>query len=131
MITFPPPPGLTCARCQRPFNKDLAHWSADGWKHAGACSRLCTMPDCDKPHSAKGLCKTHHTRLRRYGDPQQASRNPLVIEDIEWMVETGEHLYGAVKRTGRTVAALEKGLDRAGRMDLFYKLKHRMVPVAA
>lgn len=131
MITFPPPPGLTCAHCHQRFFGALAHWSADGWQHAGKCSRLCTMPDCDRPHDAAGYCKTHYTRHRRYGDPAQTSRNPLIIEDVEWMVETGEHLEGVAKRTGRTVVGLTRALEREDRYDLVSKLKSRRLVAVA
>lgn len=29
----------------------------------------CTIPDCKRPHLAKGLCRMHYKRNWRYGDP--------------------------------------------------------------
>lgn len=31
--------------------------------------RICSVPSCDKPHVAKGFCKTHWYRWRTQGDP--------------------------------------------------------------
>jgi len=30
--------------------------------------RICSVPDCDKPHSSRGYCKTHAARFRKHGD---------------------------------------------------------------
>ena len=32
--------------------------------------RICTVPDCDRPHVAKGYCRAHYYRVKRHGDPQ-------------------------------------------------------------
>lgn len=34
-----------------------------------ANSRLCSIPDCGKPHLARGWCNAHWLRWSRYGDP--------------------------------------------------------------
>lgn len=34
----------------------------------------CTLPDCGKPHEAKGYCKTHYQRWLRTGDPYPRCR---------------------------------------------------------
>lgn len=34
-----------------------------------ASSRLCSIPDCSKPHEAHGWCSAHYQRQRKYGDP--------------------------------------------------------------
>lgn len=34
-----------------------------------ATSRLCSIPDCDKPFNAKGFCQRHYIRFLKYGDP--------------------------------------------------------------
>lgn len=31
--------------------------------------RLCSVSGCRKPHEAKGLCRSHYVRARKYGDP--------------------------------------------------------------
>lgn len=30
---------------------------------------VCSIPDCGKPHVARGLCTAHYTRWRKHGDP--------------------------------------------------------------
>jgi hypothetical protein len=41
-----------------------------------AHSRLCSIPDCSKPHKSKGYCEAHYTRLLRHGDPLGGSTSP-------------------------------------------------------
>lgn len=31
--------------------------------------RICSIPGCNKPHSARGWCVRHYTRWRNHGDP--------------------------------------------------------------
>ena len=40
-----------------------------------AAAPPCTLEECDKGTFARGLCTTHYSRQRRYGDPSIA-RNP-------------------------------------------------------
>lgn len=139
MITSPPP-GLTCHRCEEPFQGKLALRTTSGWQHHGRCPgvRACSVADCDRKHKGHGYCQMHLKRYRKTGDPTQTlarfmppeTGSPLVIEDVEWMVETGEHVLGAAQRTGRSVAALEKALERAGRRDLYLALKSRVLVAA-
>lgn len=32
-------------------------------------SKVCTIGGCEKPRSARGFCKSHYMRFRRYGNP--------------------------------------------------------------
>ncbi|MBB3411196.1 hypothetical protein FHT87_005149 [Rhizobium sp. BK316] len=41
-----------------------------------AKSRLCSIPDCGKPHYGRGLCNKHWQRLRKYGDPHISKTTP-------------------------------------------------------
>jgi len=34
-----------------------------------ASSRLCSIPNCSKPHFTQGFCCAHYRRLQRHGDP--------------------------------------------------------------
>jgi hypothetical protein len=34
-----------------------------------AATRLCSVPDCDKPHFGLGYCQGHYLRVTRHGDP--------------------------------------------------------------
>ena len=55
---------------------------------------------------------THRTTLER-------------LEDLEWMVETGENAAGAAVRLGITVGAIDKWCRNHGRPDLFRRLHDR------
>lgn len=50
-----------------------------------ANSRLCSIPDCDKPHYCNGFCKMHYTRILRHGDPS-GGRTPRG-EPLRWVHE--------------------------------------------
>ena len=34
-----------------------------------ANSRLCSIPDCGKPHDSHGFCRPHYARWKRHGNP--------------------------------------------------------------
>jgi hypothetical protein len=128
------PPGLTCAGCHNPFGGQTAKATRAGWVHSEQCPpRLCTIGDCQERAHARTYCRLHYQRWAKHGDPtktlEEARAEAIVhmIEDVEWMVETGEHLEGACKRLGKRPDTLEQALYRAGRKDLYLALKHRMV----
>jgi hypothetical protein len=58
----------------------------------------------------------------RGGAPSRARE---LIEDLEWMADTGESLQGAAARLQRTAAAIERSLLRNGRSDLVSRLRAR------
>lgn len=41
-----------------------------------APQRLCCIPDCDKPHIARGWCKAHYERWKRNGSPLLGNVGP-------------------------------------------------------
>lgn len=119
-------PGLTCATCGHPFDGRLARRTETGWTHTHNCA-LCAVDDCEKPVHSAGFCGAHWHRWRRHGDPLGGRPTPrrLEIEDVEWMVETGENLTGAARRLERSTEALLQSLRRRGRNDLASKLTAR------
>jgi len=48
-----------------------------------AKSRLCSIPDCGKPHEARGYCNKHYKRLRAFGDP--LGGNTFEGEPLAWL----------------------------------------------
>ena len=79
-----------------------------------ATARLCSVPDCGKPHYANGWCPKHNYRWRTHGDPL-AGRTPwkepegylhrvvLPYEDeacLSWPYNTTQRGYGRI-RIGR------------------------------
>lgn len=96
----------------------------------GVIGGNCVVDDCGKPVVAHRFCRRHYTRWYRYGDPHVGRQiNPPLtagdIEDIEWMVETGESLTGAARRCHRSTEALRRALSRADRRDLTAALTAR------
>lgn len=47
--------------------------------------RQCTVPNCDRPHDAKGYCRKHYARWKRHGDPELAARE--VGAPAQFMIE--------------------------------------------
>jgi hypothetical protein len=41
--------------------------------NASAVVTKCTVPECERPHKAKGYCLMHYRRCRRTGDPANAN----------------------------------------------------------
>lgn len=102
---------LTCSVCHRHFRRLPARWTELGYKHANG-------RDCMAPLTADEV------------RAKKAKQRAEFIEDVAWMVETGESISGAVKRFGMTYGALEKALTRANRLDLLRALSRRERKVA-
>lgn len=84
----------------------------------------CSIPGCEKPARARGWCQSHYGGWRRTGNPLDLkfSTSPeslaAFIEDVEWMLQTGESPEMAAVRLRATINAVEIRLRRAGRDDL-------------
>ena len=69
--------------------------------------------------SAGGICDTCYRRQRTYGD-MNTNRSPRrradLLEDIDWMAETGESLRGAAVRLDVTYSYLVGILSKTGRI---------------
>ena len=71
--------------------------------------RTCSVEGCERPHNARGYCRTHYGHMVEGRVPCR----PLTVsvedrlEDLRFMAETGESLMGAAARLGIT----ERGLD--------------------
>jgi hypothetical protein len=84
-----------------------------------ATSRLCSIPDCDKPHYGFGWCRRHYHRNKTYGDPNAGCAfrgapmqwlfSNTTHEDRDdcliWPFARGSKGYGSVKFRGRTMGA--------------------------
>ena len=40
----------------------------------------CAVPNCPKPHDAKGYCTTHYWRWKTYGDPLTLSPRRVALD---------------------------------------------------
>lgn len=96
------PPGLTCTRCEKHLYPHLARATDNGWQHA-RCPRM--------------------TREERHAEAARIRAERL--EDLEFMLDTGECLMGAAIRLAMTEMAVETLLARAGRRDMLRALRAR------
>lgn len=83
-----------------------------------ATSRLCSIPDCGKPHYGHGYCRRHYRRTKAHGDPLAGGvmRDviPKWLEDhstfaatecLEWPFSRTKKGYGQVKFNGNSMGA--------------------------
>jgi len=75
---------------------------------------LCSVPECGKPHLAKGFCNAHYRRLKRHGDalagntprgePQKFYAEVVLVyegdECLIWPYSRVGHGYGLMTRDG-------------------------------
>ena len=77
--------------------------------------RVCPITDCDRPVSAKGLCKVHYLRQRRHGDPMagriakgecvawlERHRGHKGRDCLEWPYSKNSKGYGKVQAPGKS-----------------------------
>ena len=58
--------------------------------------KICSIPDCDKKHYAKGYCRKHYEKFRKYGDPLHLERN--IEYEKHGMTNTSEYkTWGSMK----------------------------------
>lgn len=80
-----------------------------------ANARICAIPECGKPHQAKGYCQVHYDRFRTHGDPHfikttpkgaalswlQANAAHTADECLPWPFPTKHGDYGGLRYKGR------------------------------
>ncbi len=86
----------------------------------------CIIEGCDSAPFRRGWCCSHYRNWQRRGHPLSTDRPPVVLEDIEWMVEAGESWHGVVARLRISDSALDKALRRWSRGDLAETLRRRV-----
>ena len=107
-----------------------AHWVELG-REIGA---ICTIDNCERTHSANGLCRQHYDDAK---NPQRIQRRALAIvererrahgnvpiDDVEWLLECDPLMTAAVMAPRFDVSpnGLQRALQRAGRRDLLDRL---------
>jgi len=97
------------------------------------CGRQ-TRPPKSSPADFPGMvrrvgenCQTCHARLRRGGALALVVQRPKadLIEDVEWMAQTGECLSGAVARSGVSYDWFVHVLTEGGRTDILRRPRSR------
>lgn len=86
----PTAPGLTCPKCSGDLYAGQCRRSEDGWRH---------------------------TNERTCYEAERARQVAARIEDVRFMVETGENLHGAAKRLGMLPDSLDAWMRRNGLRD--------------
>lgn len=79
--------------------------------------RKCTVEGCERPHNARGYCRTHYGRMIEGKSPLRAVTDKAAfdaarLEDLHFMAQTGESLNGAARRLGISERGLELWLTR-------------------
>lgn len=86
-----------------------------------SADRTCTIPDCERPHLARGRCDMHYARWHRSGDPHSVRRRRDSADDyleaVEWLRGEGESAEGVAALVGKTPAAIARALYRRGRAE--------------
>ena len=59
----------------------------------------CTVPDCERPHLARGWCGTHYRRWRLYGDPAAYAPPPTAPRHVR-VKPVADRLWAKVDRSG-------------------------------
>lgn len=91
----------------------------------GACQ--CEGPDCQRPIATKRLCHGHYEQ-RRAGRPLTPLHTVRLIRRHELIEEVGalagtDTLESIARRLGIKPASIYRSLQRAGRADLWRRLK--------
>lgn len=78
--------------------------------------RICSIPECNRPHNCRGWCSLHYHRWKATGDPLGLRRTEngepnRFLEDVvlkhegpeclKWPYATGETGYGLIHQDGR------------------------------
>ena len=90
---------------------------------------ICTLPECDVTHWARGWCLRHYTRWRKYGDPRAFKRQTPTIETFWSQVAKTDGCWfwtGRVNRDGYGVTGFEMRAWMAHR--LAYELDVGPIP---
>ena len=85
----------------------------------------CKVNGCPRKHVARGYCGTHYKREVVRADAVRRSQ-PIHLEDVEWLAETGEVWERAIQRLDTREDTLRKFLERQGRYDLIRTLRRRV-----
>lgn len=86
----------------------------------------CTVPGCERPHHARGLCGTHYWREYHHTWPKRswpkqnavARKRAELIEELTVLLDTDTPSNIARRLGYKTPEPLARRLQRAGRIDL-------------
>jgi len=110
---------MTCIDCGIPMVPASAYYKMTKSERAGL-----------RFHVARGLCRACYERQRKRRTlarfPRTKTPGPVLIEDMEYIADSGGNLTEAIMRLRKTKDALWRACKRAGRMDLYWRLADRM-----
>lgn len=110
-----------CPRCNQ--WRTPSQYGAHGV--CGACQ--CDGPDCDRPIASRRLCHGHYAQLRR-GEPLTPLREVIYHRRRELITEVShlagsDTVEGVAARLGIKPNSIYRTLQRAGRLDLWRRLR--------
>ena len=74
--------------------EDLAEYEAGRQREQLAERKLCTVPECGRPHHARGLCSKHYKQWRRQNQLRPSDRSDLyrrVLRSTKETARQGSH----------------------------------------
>lgn len=95
---------------------------------------VCTVGDCNEPHTARGMCRDHYDEWRRPNltqyralrivEHERKLHGAVPIEDVEWLLECHPTMtaHQMAPRFNVKPESVRRAASRAGRTDLLDRL---------
>ena len=111
------------------------HLCSEHYRQLASTGQACSVPDCDHPRHAGGMCTGHYQRAQKGAPLDKPLRvihsRQTVIEDVEWIIGTDSPESIAVRLGYRCLDTLQSSLRKWGRADLADRLSPDSVRRAA
>ena len=111
------------------------HLCSEHYRQLASTGQACSVPDCDHPRHAGGMCTGHYQRAQKGAPLDKPLRvihsRQTVIEDVEWIIGTDSPESIAERLGYRRLDTLQSSLRKWGRADLADRLSPNGVRTAA
>ena len=96
------------------------------YRQLASTGQACSVPDCDHPRHAGGMCTGHYQRAQKGAPLDKPLRvihsRQTVIEDVVWIIGTDSPESIAERLGYRRLDTLQSSLRKWGRADLADRL---------